>query len=56
MITVAGDWNQWDVSRILGEHPDLAEVEQGPTREGNKIDTFLVNFSHSVAESDVLPH
>ena len=55
LITVAGDWNQWNVDRILDDHPDLVEVEHGPTRAGNKIDKFLINFSRSVVESDVLP-
>lgn len=40
VIMVAGDWNQWDVKRVLDEHPDLAEVDHGPTREDNKIDKF----------------
>ena len=34
LITVAGDWNQWDVARVLDEHPDLNEVEHGPTSGG----------------------
>ena len=55
LITVAGDWNQWDVSRVLDDHPDLSEVDHGPTRGGRKIDKFLVNFARSVVESDVLP-
>ena len=55
IITVAGDWNQWNVSRVLDDHPDMSEVEHGPTRAGNKIYKFLVNFSRSVVESDVLP-
>ena len=55
VIMVAGDWNQWDVKRVLDEHPDLAEVDHGPTRGDNKIDKFLVNFQRSVVESDVLP-
>ena len=55
LITVAGDWNQWDVGRVLADHPDLVEVEHGPTRAGNKVDKFLVNFSRSIVESDVLP-
>ena len=55
IITVAGDWNQWNVRRILDEHPDLVEVEHGPTRAERKIDKFLVNFGRSIVESDVLP-
>ena len=55
IITVAGDWNQWDVSRVLEEHPDLAEVQHGPTRADRKIDKFLVNFQRSIVEADTLP-
>ena len=54
-ITVAGDWNQWDVGKVIADHPDLAEVCHGPTRENRKIDRFLVNYNRSVAESDTLP-
>lgn len=55
LIIVAGDWNQWPVSHVLQEHPDLTEVEHGPTRGLRKIDRFLVNFGRSVIESDTLP-
>ena len=55
VVVVAGDWNQWDVKRVLDEHPDLAEVDHGPTRGERKIDKFLVNFPRSIVESDVLP-
>ena len=55
IIAVAGDWNQWDVRKVLDDHPDLAEVNHGPTRAGRKIDRFLVNFPRAIAESDVLP-
>ena len=55
MIIVAGDWNQWSTGHVLQEHPDMSEVEHGPTRNGRKIDQFLVNFGRSVVESDTLP-
>ena len=55
LITVAGNWNQWPVQHLLDEHPDLSEVDHGPTRGDRKIDRFLVNFGRSVLESDVLP-
>ena len=54
MLVVAGDWNQWPVDHLCQEHPDLSEVEHGPTRNGNKIDKFLVNFGRSIVESDTL--
>ena len=55
LITVAGDWNQWEVGKILDEHPDLAEVDHGPTRNDRKIDRMIVNFQRSITESDTLP-
>ena len=55
MIIVAGDWNQWSTDYVLQEHPDMAEVEHGPTRNERKIDKFLVNFGRSVVESYTLP-
>ena len=55
MIIVAGDWNQWPTDHVLQEHPDMVEVEHGPTRNDRKIDKFLVNFGRSVIESDILP-
>ena len=55
IITVAGDWNQWDVGKVLDEHPDLSEVQHGPTRGDRKIDKFLVNFQRSIVEADTLP-
>ena len=55
LITVAGDWNQWPVKRVLDDHPDLKEVDHGPTRGERKIDKFLVNFHRSIAQSDTLP-
>ena len=55
MIIVAGDWNQWPTDHVLQEHPDMSEIEHGPTRKDRKIDKFLVNFGRSVVESDTLP-
>lgn len=54
MIVVGGDWNQWPVAHVCQEHPDLTEVEHGPTRNGRKLDRFLVNFGRAVTESDTL--
>ena len=54
MIIVGGDWNQWPVGHICQEHTDLVEVEHGPTRNGRKLDKFLVNFPRAVIECDTL--
>ena len=55
IVTVAGDWNQWDVSKVLDDHPDFSEVLHGPTRSDRKIDKFLVNFQRLIVQADVLP-
>ena len=55
LIIVSGDWNQWPVTHVIQEHPDLTEVVHGPTRNGRKIDRTLVNFARSITESDTLP-
>ena len=47
-IIVAGDWNQWPVDYVLQEHPEMIEVEHGPTRGDRKIDRFLTNISRSI--------
>ena len=54
LIVVAGDWNQWPLEVVRDDHPDLHEVDHGPTRGDRKIDRFLVNFSRSIRLSDTL--
>ena len=54
-LLVAGDFNQWPVAGLLEEHPDLKEVEHGPTRGERAIDRSLVNFYRSIEESGTLP-
>ena len=51
LIIVAGDFNLWSVNDFLEEHPDMGEVDHGPTREDRCIDRTFVNFSRSVVES-----
>ena len=53
LIIVGGDWNQWKLQPILDDHPELGEVDHGPTRLDRKIDRFLVNFPRAIEESDV---
>ena len=54
-IVVSGDFNQWPVEEFLEDHPDMKEVEHGPTRGHRKIDRSFTNFSRSVRESITLP-
>ena len=51
LIIVAGYFNQWPVEEFLEEHPDMGEVDHGPTREDRCIDRTFVNFSRSIVES-----
>ena len=53
-IVVGGDFNQWPVQDLVDEHPDLTEVDHGPTRGDKAIDRTLVNFARSVVESKSL--
>ena len=51
LIVVSGDFNQWGVQDLLDEHPDLSEVDHGPTRQGRSIDRSFLNFPRAVTES-----
>ena len=53
-ITVAGDFNQWPIERIAAKHPDLKEVDHGPTRLDRKIDRMFVNFPNKIDRRDTL--
>ena len=51
LVVVSGDFNQWPLRDLLDEHPDLAEVDHGPTRLGRSIDRTFVNFPRAVTVS-----
>ena len=53
-VIVAGDFNQWSVAEILDDHPDLSQVEHGPTRGDRQVDKCLTNFGRVIFESDTL--
>ena len=54
-IVMAGDFNQWPIEELIQEHPDLTEVQHGPTRGDRAIDRSLVNFGRAISESGSLP-
>ena len=54
-IIVSGDFNQWEAEKIVEEHPDMREVEHGPTRDDMAIDRSFVNFARSITEAGTLP-
>ena len=51
LVLISGDFNQWSVHDMLQDHPDMAEVSHGPTRQGRYIDRSFVNFNRSVVGS-----
>lgn len=51
LIVVSGDFNQWPVQDLLDEHPDLSEVDHGPTSLGRSIDCSFINFPRAVISS-----
>ena len=54
LIVIAGDFNQWPIDEILEEHPDIIEVEHGPTRGELAIDRTFINFPRSLEEYHTL--
>ena len=54
-IILSGDFNQWSIAEIICDHPDLSEVDYGPTRGDRAIDRTLINFARSLTESYTLP-
>ena len=54
-IVLAGDFNQWHVQEVAQEHPDLTEIQHGPTRADRSIDRSFVNFARSVYAAGTLP-
>ena len=54
-IMVSGDFNQWPINEIIEDHPDLLEVDHGPTRGDRSIDRTFVNFGRALTEYGTLP-
>ena len=55
LVVLSGDFNQWPAQEVVEDHPDLSEVECGPTRGVRSIDRSFVNFNRSIVESGTLP-
>ena len=53
-IIVNGDFNQWPFEELLDDHPDMRELDHGPTRDDRKIDRSFTNFHRSIKESCTL--
>ena len=53
-VSVMGDFNQWSTNDLLDDHPDLTEINYGPTRGDRSIDRTFCNFGRSVVESKTL--
>ena len=54
-LVISGDFNQWNIGEIAQDHPELVEVDYGPTRGDKAIDRTFVNFGRAIVESGVLP-
>ena len=54
-LVISGDFNQWGIEDIVQDHPELVEVNYGPTRGDRAIDRTFVNFGRAITESGTLP-
>ena len=54
-LIITGDFNQWPIHEVMEDHPDLREIDFGPTRGSRSIDRTLTNFNRSVVETSQLP-
>ena len=54
-IVVSGDFNQWKAEDIQQDHPELSEIQHGPTRGTRCIDRSFVNFGRAITLSGTLP-
>ena len=54
-ITVASDFNQWDIAGALQDFPDLKEADVGPTRQDRCLDRIFTNFDQDVDETGTVP-
>ena len=53
-VIVTGDFNHWPIEEFLEDHPDMMEMQHGPTRHDRKIDRTFTNFNRSITESCTL--
>ena len=53
-ILVSGDFNHWPVEEILLDHPEMKEIDHGPSRGSRKIDRAFCSFYGAVEESTTL--
>lgn len=51
LVIVSGNFNQWPIHNLMPDHPDITEVDHGPTRQGRNIDQSFVNFGRSILSS-----
>ena len=50
-VLVMGDFNNWPAEELAEHHPDVREVDHGPTRGHGAIDRTFCNFGRSVRTS-----
>ena len=54
-ISLAGDFNQWQIQQAVEDYPDMVENSGGFTRKRRVIDRCLSNFSSNILSTKVLP-
>ena len=54
LIIVVGDFNQFDPSPYLSDHPEVKEVRAGPTRGERHIDRIYTGFQWKIKEKGVV--
>ena len=54
-ISLAGDFNQWQIEQAVEDYPDIVENSGGYTRKRRTIDRCFSNFANCIAETKVLP-
>ena len=55
MIILAGDFNQWEIGRVVEDFVDMVEIDAGPTRGSRSIDRIFLNFGQAVTDKGTCP-
>ena len=53
-ISIAGDFNDYNVADELADYPDLQLLHTGPSRGNRTLDLIFTNFSENISESGVI--
>jgi hypothetical protein len=53
-ITIAGDFNQFNMEKALEEHVDIKRLKTGNTRGNKCLDQVFTNYNRTIKEKGVL--